>query len=168
MYIESTFYEKYRGSLVLDRLSTTSFFEYLSNGSVRERKATFLIKKDFFSKSFIGPFSLRKNIRDITARFLVWFSSQIRIFFHVWNSVVQEELQHRFPYSVPGHFSSTPATGQTPTPSYNAHVHPTPTHMRKGGRGERGNQSTKIFLFFLLIVTLTSANNCETSHCEII
>lgn len=42
-----TFYEKYRGSL-LDRLSTTSFFECLSNGSVRERKATFLIKKDFF------------------------------------------------------------------------------------------------------------------------
>lgn len=92
MYIESTFYEKYRGSLVLDRLSTTSFFECLSNGSVRERKATFLIKKDFFSKSFIGQFSLRKNIRDIKARFLAWFSSQIRIFFHVWNSVVQEEL----------------------------------------------------------------------------
>lgn len=81
---------------IVDRFSidyyTTSFLEYLSNGSARERKATFLIKKDFFSKSFIGPFSLRKNIRDITARFLVWFSSQIRIFFHVWNSVVQEEL----------------------------------------------------------------------------
>lgn len=57
---------------IVDRFSidyyTTSFFECLSNGSVRERKATFLIKKDFFSKSFIGPFSLRKNIRDITAR----------------------------------------------------------------------------------------------------
>lgn len=82
---------------IVDRLFsidyyTTSFFECLSNGSARERKATFLIKKDFFSKSFIGPFSLRKNIRDIKARFLAWFSSQIRIFFHVWNSVVQEEL----------------------------------------------------------------------------
>lgn len=130
---------------------TTSFFECLSNGSVRERKATFLIKKDFFRSHSSGRFRWEK-IFEISRLVSSCGSHRKSVFsFTSGTALCRRNCSTVFRIQSPATFLQPPQQAKR----LRHRITPTSTRRpRIWEREEGGNEATKVRKFFFFSFSL--------------